>query len=455
MTNRFYLPRLIFLLCAVLLLAAVIMLHGPRFWALPNPRIEPESGNTIGILTTIEIHFPQEMNKSSVEEKISFIPTVEVKKNWRGRTLEIMPVASFPMETDLTIQLNGGAISLDGKTYKADLKWTYRTRAPQIAYLGTATTSPEVWLVETNGRNRRQITHTSGNVTGFSPIPDGSGFFYSVKNPRGGSDLRRIDRNGDVDSIALECGKDTCSDPIVSRDSRLIAFSRLEKPENGTGNVKPHIYTAIITETQLKPTPLVGEFAPGGELPSFSPDGLKIAYYDSGSVGLRVINKAGENDFLLGTKRPQTASWSSDGSTLVFVDDEYGNEGVYSKVYSLDLISSTISEPLKGILTDVELGEPDLSPDGRLIALGVNTLIGSATRQMGVIGLADRSVRMVTEDFTRTNAAPIWRPDGGALTFQQAQIGASGAKPVVLVWDAKSGEVIQAANDAAMPTWLP
>lgn len=455
MNTNHTLNRLLYLLCFIILLAAGLYFFIPRFWFLPKPQVEPKSGDIISVLQTIEIRFPQEMDKFSVESRVTIIPVVETRKRWNGNTLEILPVTSFPMETELSILLSAGAKSLDGKSYGGDQKWTFTTRAAQIAYLGTATTSPEIWLVDEDGKNSRQITHTGGNVTGFSPIPDGSGFFYSSKNTLGGSDIHSIDRDGKQDAITLECGKDTCFDPVVSKDSRLLAFSRTGMPENGSGSSKPQIYTAIIKETELEPTPLIEENYSGGVLPSFSPDGLKISYYDADSKGLRVINKAGGNDFLLGTNQPQTAAWSSDGSELVFIDDELGEDATISKLYLLDLVNSSINEPLKEILKNVNLGEPDLSPDGLRLAVGVKAMNGPDARQMWVINLADGDIKKITDDLTLMNAAPIWRPDEGALAFQQAQLGSSGAKPVVLVWDAKSGELVQAATDAAMPAWLP
>lgn len=432
-----------------------LIVLGLKLFALSFPTIEPEAGQVIGMYTPIKIIFPQEMDKSSVESRISIDPEVAIKKNWTGRELKLDPISAFPAGGEIHLTLKSGSVSLDGRTYDQNLDWVYAIRFARVAYIGTATTAPEVWLVDQDGKNAKRITQTGGNVTGFFPIPDGSGFFYSTRNSLGGSDLHRIDRDGIRDEIVLNCGKEICADPVVSRDGQLLAFSRNQDPEEGTLSSKSYIYTALIEQRPIKPTPLVGEKLIGGILPSFSPDGLKISFYDSGSKGIRVMNQTDGNDFLLGTNRIQLPAWAPEGSKLAFIDDDNSMEDVSSRLYVVDLKSSSIDEPFKDVLKNVELGELDWSTDGRFLAVGVNIVNGGVARQMWVIDILHKTVIKITNDLTRINAAPSWRPDAGALAFQQAQPGVSGAKPAVIVWEEKSREVNLVANDAAMPAWLP
>jgi hypothetical protein len=56
------------------------------------------------------------------------------------------------------------------------------------------------------------------------------------------------------------------------------------------------------------------------------------------------------------------------------------------EVYLLDLVNSSINEPLKEILKMLT-GEPDLSPDGLRLAVGVKAMNGPDARQMWVINL--------------------------------------------------------------------
>ncbi len=427
----------------------------PIIISLPEPEISPPVGRSIGLLTPISLPFPENINPGSVESRLSLQPDIPVIKKWDGNVLTIRPNLAFTPNTDITIRLSSGAITQDGRVYKKELAWQYKIRMPGVAFVGQATTSPEIWVTDPMEETGKKVTNTRGNVTDFVPFPDGAGFLYSVKNDLGGADIHRINRDGSQDQIEVNCGRETCGDLDISRDGKLFTFSRNRDPEDATTSSRSYIYTGLIASASGQPTPLLNEKSIPGILPSFSPDVLKAAFYDVNSKGIRVMNRGGSNDFLLGTNRIQGGSWSSDGSKIAFVDDVNEPENVYSRLYTVDLVSGTIDEPLIDILSQVELGEPDWSPDGTEIVVGVRAVNGPVARQLWLLDLKGKFGRQITDDFTLMNAAPKWRPDGKAIVFQQAQLGSSGTKPKIIVWDASDGTFTTVASDAAMPAWIP
>ncbi|NMB60080.1 MAG: hypothetical protein GYA12_12990 [Chloroflexi bacterium] len=327
------------------------------------------------------------MNRESVENHLSITPAQRVDMIWDGPVLEIRPQKAFLSGSLFEITLKHGAISEDGREYTHDHKWLYSIRTPAIVYLGNVTTSPEVWKYDFTTKQNTALTNTGGLVTDLTASPEGDVVLFIQKNSSGGSDIFAIFNDVWNPTLLVSCGKDSCNDPAISSDGRLFAFSRNREPEGGTKSMLPYIYTGIIKNGEKGITPIITENTIPGILPSFSPDGKKISFYDTKSEGIRIVNKSGENDFLLGTNRMQRGSWSPDGDKFIFIDDEMGEKSIYSRLYTVDISTSSINEPLKSIISQKELGEPDWSPDGASIVVGTRAEGGPLTRQLVIYNL--------------------------------------------------------------------
>lgn len=427
----------------------------PELTSLKDPGIFPETGTISGNTGAIMIRFPVPMNRETVETRLSIDPARDFDIVWDESTLQIKPGQAFPSGSHFEVILRSGSASKDGREYKKDFRWSYKIRTPSILYLGNATTAPEVWKYDFSTGQNTALTRTEGLVTGLAVGQTGDVILYSQKNAVGGSDIFKLFRKEQSPEQLVACGKETCADPAISADGRIFAFSRNREPEDGNTSQLFYIYTGLIDKGEGGITPLVTEKSIPGILPTFSPDGEKLSFYDSKSQGIRIVNKSGTNDFLLGTNRTQHGNWSPDGERFMFVDDEMGQHSINSRLYVVDIANSTISEPLKDVLTGKELGEPDWSPDGKRIAVGIRDEGGPLTRQLAVYDLNTNEVTQITDDPTVINASPEWSPYGGDIVFQQARLGTSNAKPVIALWNAAKKSVTTIAEDAALPVWLP
>jgi Tol biopolymer transport system component len=425
---------------------------------LKDPSIEPPVNTPMGSTEALEITFPIGINTDSVESRLSFEPAQSFSLEWKESTLYIHPEKAFYTENKLELRLKSGAMSLDGRKYSKDFSRVYTIRQPGIVYLGNVTSSPELWVFHPETKASSQLTFTGGYVTDFAASPRGNGILFTRKNTTGGADVYWLLMQSGEPQILVDCGKETCADPAVSPDGTLFAFSRNRDPENAEAAATSkfsYIFTGVVAEGEKSVTPLITEKNISGSLPSFSPDGTKISFYDAISKGIRIVNKDDGNDFLLGTNRLQRGSWSADGKYMIFVDDEESQEKWQSRLYMLDLENSSINEPVKDLLEGLELGEPDLSPDGTTIVTGVRSMDSTLTRQMVVFDLTSHTRTNITDDHSVMSAAPKWRMDGKFIVFQQAQLSKSSAKPVIALWDAEKNTITVIAEDAALPEWLP
>jgi Tol biopolymer transport system component len=445
----------LYVVFSLIILVGLFFVFYPAINSLPDPKISPAERTTLAIKSTVLLTFPAEMDRNSIEKRLSFEPDQAVDIIWNGLTAQLIPRVGFKFGSQITIHLMSGASSRDGRKYSKDLTWTYKIRQASIVYLGNATTSPEIWIYDPVTNKKEPLTDTGGHITDFAACPDGDEILYIQKNNSGGSDLYSYSRETRANEMVVNCGQESCIDPAISADGQLFAFSRNRNPENGKAENYSYIYTGELKKGDKSISPLITEKNIPGILPSFSPDMNKIAFYDPISKGIRIENNAGNNDFLLGTNRIQRGSWSADGNYLIIVDDESGPEGLHSRLFAVDLVNSTLKEPIKELITDSELGEPDWSPDGFSIVAGIRAEGGPVARQLALFNVKSNSVTMITKDQTVMSASPKWSPDGSYIVFQQARLGESNTKPEISVWDVQTGSINTIAEDAALPEWLP
>jgi Tol biopolymer transport system component len=136
-----------------------------------------------------------------------------------------------------------------------------------------------------------------------------------------------------------------------------------------------------------------------------------------------------ENDLLRLTDLPgeeHGASWSPDGSRIVFWSEYAGNRDIY--VVSVSEASSGASEEVPTRLTE-HPGldtDPDWSPDGSRIAFSSdrdgNEEIYVMELEAGQPGTGTGALTRLTDNPAR-DTAPVWSPDGSLIAFESDRAG--------------------------------
>jgi len=186
---------------------------------------------------------------------------------------------------------------------------------------------------------------------------------------------------------------------------------------------------------QLAATPAVGtDYRPF----ALSPDGGTIAFewYEGGDWQIFVKELPDGKPVRAGALHDRCGcpQFSPDGTSLYFTCDDRGSE-CYD-VYRFDLESGTLINLLPDTPELAPLPDPDLSPDGTLIALTVAHGAGYAVAVMPAQPAPrGEGLRYLTEH-PYTEESPRWSPDGRHLAVTT---GVRGQDTAIVVIDAETG----------------
>ncbi|MBN1119594.1 MAG: serine/threonine-protein kinase [Anaerolineae bacterium] len=270
----------------------------------------------------------------------------------------------------------------------------------ELAFASNRDGDYELYLIDENGENLRQLT--SDTTFDFDPCwsPDGRSLVYA-SSADGDSEIMILEVGGENPPFRVTNNTARDADPDWSPDGEWIAFD-----SDRDGDFE--IYIARIDGTGLRQL-TDNDF---DDLdPTWSPDGTQLAYYikESGSdnTNLAVIDiSAGEprrltdNDALA-----QWPAWSPDGLRIAFTSSEGRSAGRRS-LFLFDLASGQAA-PLTGNVSKDD--DPAWSPDGTRIAFDSDRA-GGGFFDLYIVDAATGSITQITATDNANDVAPTWRP---------------------------------------------
>jgi TolB protein len=267
----------------------------------------------------------------------------------------------------------------------------------KIVYVHAENGAKEIWEMDYDGANQRQLTH-----------------------------LRTISLT-----------------PRWSPDAARIAFTCFV-PYRGVTSAQICMYSMLLNRVIAFP-----RYPGTNSAPAWSPDGSQIAFMSSqkGDPELYVSNSDGTHlhrlTYAAGVNTSPT--WNpKTGKQMVFVSDRDGAPALYlSNADGTD--AQKISLPGFGYVVD-----PSWSPNGQLLAFSWRRPDGNY--DIYVMDIVTHQLLELTRD-ERQNERPSWAPDGRHIVFESTRTGtrqiwtmlADGSQPRQLTF--------QAANSS--PNWSP
>ena len=163
---------------------------------------------------------------------------------------------------------------------------------------------------------------------------------------------------------------------------------------------------------------------PSARLPTWSPDGTRIAYIDTSAGTIQVMDADGSNDHSIGdgTNVFDAPTWSPDGSRIAVAVRPGGFTPPSAPVAPtfVDVMNAdgTGRTTLLSSSSSYAWASPAWSPDGTWLAVGAQDLVTPGTSRIAIFpisGLPGASPTFLTQDLI--DDFPAWSPDGQAIAF--------------------------------------
>ncbi len=444
--------RLVLIILAALLLALAGMIFALPRLGLPDPQPDwDEQG--VGAYGPLSIQFPRGIDPASVESALVISPSVDGEVKWVGERLLFFPSVPFRQGVIYNLTLREGVKARDGRTLKHSLTWTFTVRSPLLAYLSPSA-SAEIWVQDLLSGETRVLTNTGGRVFDYSVAPDGETLVYSAYNPQKGMDLWQVRRDGTQNQKILDCGADWCLNPAFHPQGTLLAYSRRLAPlQEGAQPGVPRVWLFDLstgTTQPLSPDPNIS-----GSEPHWAPRFRRLVMWDGLSGGLRGVDLDAQQSILIPSEMGMNASWTPDGSGLLFTRLFVGETTAYAGVYRYDWDTQTTEIILGGEQSPWDFGVPVFSPDGNWMAVGVREVFGSPARQVWLFRPDGTEGTPILQDALINFSSFHWNPQGDALALQQIILGSSSSRPQIAVLNVENRSSKVIAEDATFPQWVP
>jgi TolB protein len=196
--------------------------------------------------------------------------------------------------------------------------------------------------------------------------------------------------------------------PSWAPDGKSVAYSSFRE---GTG---AHLFVVDVASLKVRPLVLTGDFATGA---SWSPDGSRLVFSsshnDNSDVYVAQADGAGAKRITDSRGIDISATWSPDGKRIAFVSERAGTP----QIYSMNADGSDVRRlTFQGNYNQ----EPAWNPKGDLIAFSGRD--EHRVFDLYTVAVDTGKVTRLTQN-QGTNEKPAWAPNGRYLLFSSTRTG--------------------------------
>lgn len=404
-------------------------------------------GGEIGPYDPLTITFFNNVDPSVVESTFTIQPEIIGTFKWVDeRTLQFTPRSPFQSQVDYQVQMSTGGL-------RPAVNGSFRIRAPLIAYLVSEKGNTDIWVMNTKGEARRNLTNGDYSILTFDTDRNGEFLVFAAFNEDSGIDLWRMDREGINVEKVLACGVDRCSAPTISPDGTRIAYVR----ENFVGMEglpygSPRIW--LVDLSAGSDSPVYEDEAVMGYGPVWSPSGTYLVSHNGATAELRILDLKKGQEFIFPSETGKPFTWAPSERKFLYTDLIVRDETLYTRVRSVEIIFNK-AFPLFGDNDEFDhaYGSLAWSPMENKVVLGFRTEVDNPAQVFWYFDIKSLDGQMIANEPGYTYSDPVWDPWGSQLVFQQFKLREE-YYPEIALWRA-ADNTLQVLASGTMAQWLP
>jgi WD40 repeat protein len=369
--------------------------------------------------------------------------------------LVFTPDNPFPPHTTYSVTMSSTVKRTDGQV-AAGQAWSFTTgEAPanalnQIAFISDRGGVDNVWLMNPDGSNQRQITAELVPVTGFDVSGDGMTMAYGV-----GGVVKKMSIGGDNLQTLTATGSHEYA-PVITPDGAGVIVGRRDGQGADLGYWRYSLSGSGTTQVIPDGAPAVGSVGLSGDgltgkpgMPAwtgraaFSTDGsVMLVVRGSDNVVEVVDPKAVNKPLKLNLVAASRPVWvQPDNAFYVCASDDGGATSWYYRVTTT------------GVVTRIGSSSSDIAASGGGLALLSASSDGSV--HVAFVAQSGGTPTLLVSDPLFAEMSPSFSPSGSTVVF--GRVGAQSPGTSAGIWTVKSDGtgLIELSTDGGYPRWLP
>lgn len=302
-------------------------------------------------------------------------------------------------------------------------------RAPRVAYMYPAFGGKQnVWISDIgNPDSAQQLTFSDIGIFDFDVSPDGRWLAYADRSSEGNTTLYLLDIPNKlvyplVDCIALNAD---CTTPIFSPDGKKIAYQRSETLGGRSGLSR--IWLIDMTSPTYDTAPLIADTQVVGHSPVWSADNQTIAFYsaDISQPGILIFDffpREGDEVQLrfIPSSYGTMGTLAPNGRELIFPEIINRSDQIFSYLRIANLNEKTF-EPFSDPMGPTDDVFAQWSPDGKTIAIARKYTDDRWTQgqQLYLMNVDGGKVQAILFDEAYNTSYFRWNSNGTGLVMQR------------------------------------